>query len=253
MPETIKETDTPALNAIVRKKLSEAMTEVRGRLNAILFLTGGTAVASYVQGVRPLSLDLDFFVRKKDMSNVRQAFGGDFKPNPNKPVFKSLKLMTRAANGVDLDFIVRQTIRPDEQNPDLEIHLELDDRMRAQSGQTEWLDRPVSVVPPALLVISKLFAGRGAEVGKYDLADAAALIQKGLVKEDVLIQTLEHLSRGDPELRRRIFERLAVSAKKLMDPAPEDSESAERLNRFSRWMTCAGQRDKIGQELSRQR
>lgn len=171
------------LHCEIRDAMRE-VTERAARRNVPLFLTGGISAAllsrdSWPGEERPLSRDLDFLVPgdKESRAALEQEFGGSFIVNKKKAIFQSDKLMAHASNGVQLDFIACSNIV----HPDAELSVRLD-ALPSVRGETEdFLGAEVSTLPPEVVIIQKLFAGRGIDLGKFDLKDAESIIRSGRV------------------------------------------------------------------------
>lgn len=201
-------------NLQIKEALHETL--VRAHNNHIdLYLTGGTAAAVYAGETRPLSLDLDFLIDKDAKKKVRGVFGGEFRYFGEKKLFKSDKLAVRASNGVDLDFIAEQNIVPDETNPDQKITLRLNKLAKDKSCENEFIGEKVKVLPPEMIVIAKLFAGRGIELNKYDLTDSEAVIESGIIRSDLFGRVALEIAGNDKTTRSIVQMRLLASLLKL--------------------------------------
>lgn len=174
----------------VTMALRDALRETKEKLQSVgvdAYLMGGVGAAVLAPARwpedRPLSLDLDFLVADTDevKEKILAIWPGAFRRNETKPVFKSTKLLAsdgrsfRTDNGVELDFITESVIERDEGRMSLAVTPDLGDR----AVSAALLGEDVTVLPASMLVAQKLYAGRGADVGKYDLMDAATLIEAG--------------------------------------------------------------------------
>lgn len=201
-------------------KIKAALAETLGKARAAnidLYLTGGTAAAVYAGETRPLSLDLDFFVHPDAKERIVGVFGGKFEYFSSKKLFKSVKLVGAASNGVDLDFIAEQNIVPDESRPEDKITLSLNDFARKKACEGEFMGERVMVLPPELIVIAKLFAGRGIDLKKYDLADSQAVIESGMIRNDIMRRAAMEIAGSKREIRELVINRLLTALQKL-DP-----------------------------------
>ncbi len=199
-------------------KIRDALVETlaRAKYTGIdLYLTGGTAAAAYAGETRPLSLDLDFFVEPTSKARVQEVFGGNFRYFGEKKLFKSDKLMGHAGNGVDLDFIAEQNIVPDETKPEEKITLKLGQFAKKKALERDFMGERVLVMPPEMVVIAKLFAGRGIELGKYDLADSEAVIVSGIIRPDFFRRAAEEIAGGDETTIALVQGRLMAALQKL--------------------------------------
>lgn len=199
-------------------KLKDALAETLAKAKHCgidLYLTGGTAAAVYGGETRPLSLDLDFFVHPEVKERVQQRFGGTFRFFGEKKLFKSDKLVGQASNGVDLDFIAEQNIVPDETKPEERITLRLGQFAKKKALDREFMGEGVLVMPPEMVVIAKLFAGRGIELGKYDLADSEAVINSGIIRPDFFRRAAEEIAGGDENIIALVQNRLIGALQKL--------------------------------------
>lgn len=208
-------------DALLRQALVDTLSKANSRRIPLL-LTGGTAVAAYAGTHRPLSLDLDFFVFPDNVRELEEVFGGSFKTFSAKPLFKSHKLVGHSGS-VDLDFITEQHIVPDESRLEDRITLRITPRVLEHAIETEYLGSQVRVMPPEYILIAKLFAGRGIDLGKYDLVDCKNLIDSGAIRPHLLQQALVEISNGNSTivniLQNRLLKALAAipDAKDISD------------------------------------
>lgn len=201
-------------NLQIKEALCETLAKAH-RNYIDLYLTGGTAAAVYAGESRPLSLDLDFFVDPGCKEKIAAVFGGEFRYFGEKKLFKSDKLVASASNGVDLDFIAEQNIVPDENSPEQKITLRLSKFAKDKSCDDDFMGEKVRVLPPEMIVIAKLFAGRGIELNKYDLADSEAVISNGIMRLDLFKRTALEIAGNDEKTRRLVQNRLLVALLKL--------------------------------------
>lgn len=207
--------ETP-LHAEIRDALQETVERAQKR-NVPLFLTGGISAAllsheHWPAGERPLSRDLDFIVPGDPQSRMalEQEFGGAFTVNKGKAIFKSDKLMSHAGNGVELDFIASSNIV----HPDAELSVSLETIGTFTPNQEEFLGAAVSTLPPEVVVIQKLFAGRGLDLGKYDLKDAESIMKNAHVNPEQFLAIVQALT-TEGEHRTSVKHRLQQSLLKL--------------------------------------
>ncbi len=203
-------------------QLKEALMETLKKASDAgidLYLTGGTAAAVYAGETRPLSLDLDFFVHPDAKEKIQRVFGGSFKYFGEKKLFKSDKLVGKASNGVDLDFIAEQNIVPDETSPEGKITLCLNDFARSKSCENEFMGEKIKVLPPELVVVAKLFAGRGKELGKYDLDDSKAVIESGIIRPEIFKRAVASIVANNENIAPLVYSRLTAGLSKLSSSA----------------------------------
>lgn len=215
-------------NLQIKEALRETLAKAH-RNYIDLYLTGGTAAAVYAGETRPLSLDLDFFVDPGAKEKIAQVFGGEFRYFGEKKLFKSDKLVGAASNGVDLDFIAEQNIVPDENSPERKITLRLSKLAKDKSCEADFMGEKVRVLPPEMVVIAKLFAGRGIELNKYDLADSEAVIANGIIRPDLFKRAVLDIAGNDATIRRLVQTRLLTSLLKLK-PTPNVTELMKAAN-----------------------
>lgn len=207
--------DAAETEALLSRALGETLEKAR-QSQTPLYLTGGTAVAAYAGVQRPLSLDLDFFVHPEQKEVLEATFGGSFKVFNAKPLFKSDKLVG-ASGPVDLDFIAQQSIVPDDSQPQQRISLALTPHLQEHSVQKNMLGHEVMVIPPEYLLIAKLFAGRGIDLGKFDLKDCESLLAGVEIRHDVLEQALRDLAGDNQELLALMQSRISKALTSIPD------------------------------------
>lgn len=219
-------------NLVLRDALAETLSKARDE-GIELYLTGGTAAAIYGGESRALSLDLDFFVKEQDRERLESLFNGRFQVFLGKKLFKSDKLVGVSENGVDLDFIVAQNIVPDESLPDQRITLHLSGDIAAACQIREFLGVEVKVLPPELILLAKLFAGRGEDLGKYDLVDSSAMLENCEIDTSFLGKLITLLSSNNREikslLRLRLDDALCHLSKEEAGAETARSQQIERI------------------------
>jgi len=181
-------------------EIKDSMVETLGRAsqrNVPLFLTGGISASllsheQWPTEVRPLSKDLDFLVAGDDATRaaLEAEFDSKFKLNTGKAIFKSDKLQSHATNGVELDFIASSNIV----HEDASLAVTLSPLALAHAQKEAFLGVEVSTLPAELIAIQKLFAGRGADLGKFDLLDAESMIRSGCISPDMFRLFLHDLT-----------------------------------------------------------
>ncbi len=201
-------------------ELADALSETIERTQRIgvpLFLTGGVAASlisrdQWSEESRPLSRDLDFLIPNDPAIRacLEEEYGGAFKIHSGKAVFKSDKLQSIASlNGVELDFIACSNIV----HPDATLSVTVTQTAVEHAGQENLFGVDVMTLPPALVAIQKLFAGRGADIGKFDLLDARSIIESGRVEPELLGLLIEELT--TEATRMSVYARLESALAKL--------------------------------------
>lgn len=200
-------------------ELADALSECIERTQRIgvpLYLTGGVSAAlmsheTWNEEVRPLSRDLDFLVpyTPEARSALEREYGKQFTLNRSKAVFKSDKLQAVASiNGVELDFIASSNIV----HEDASLSVTVTPFIAEHAQRENLFGVDVMTLHPALVAIQKLFAGRGKDLGKYDLHDASVLIESGRVDPQLFAAFTYHLtfeSPGAPAVRTRLLSALS--------------------------------------------
>jgi|GEM_PF-7087823 len=153
-----------------------------------------------VQLLRPVSADIDWAIpnfanEKLDHLNMVRAITGrdvSFQDHWNKSIFNSNKLhaVVRASTGqeIELDAIALSRVRPTD-SPfcfefPLDEYLAFRSRPLTIAGNTA-----AALVPPEMLIVEKLLAGRGVELGKLDIFDAVALI----ATQSIDVHVIDHM------------------------------------------------------------
>ncbi len=208
MPEKIPEqrqyrlAETP-LHLEMRDALAETIDRATKKRGVPLYLMGGVSASLMAREAwpteqRPLSRDLDFLIPNTPdvIAALEAEYGGQFKENKGKAVFKSYKLQSHSAgNGVELDFIASSNIV----HPDAAVAFTATPLVLEHAGTEEFLGQEVRTLPPELVALQKLFAGRGLDLGKYDLVDAQALIESGRVDPQLFQRFLMDITGKLPE------------------------------------------------------
>lgn len=210
------DTELP-LHVEMRDALAETLDRATTKNGVPLYLMGGVSASLLARDAwpteqRPLSRDLDFLVPGDDASRAALAaeYGGAFKLNAGKAVFKSDKLMARSAgNGVELDFIASSNIVHD----DSDMSVTVSPLVRQHAQKEAFLGVEVDTLPAELVALQKLFAGRGLDLGKYDLLDAESILRSGRVDPAVFRAFFLELS--TPGNRDALSKRLAAALDRL--------------------------------------
>lgn len=150
--------------------------------------------------VRPVSPDIDWAIgtfaneEQDHLNMVRAITGSDvsFQNQWNKPIFNSYKLhavvATQDGAEVELDAIALSRVKPEGSPFCFEFpydeYLAFRSRPLSIAGKES-----AALVPPEMLIVEKLVAGRGAQHGKLDLFDAVALI----ATQPIDVHVIDHI------------------------------------------------------------
>lgn len=232
--------ETP-LHLEIRDALQETVDRA-AQAGVDLYLAGGISACilsgdAWPDAERPLSRDLDFLISHDDetLRRISETFGGSFVLNEGKPVFKSLKLMTHASNGVELDFIARSRVV----HPDAQLEVGITPVVTSSSMSGEFLGALVKTLPPALVCLQKLFAGRGLDLGKYDLLDARSIICAELFSPNDFLNVLREMVPADSrkavclKLRNALGRMETDDRISALSEALSDAVSAEGISTIS--------------------
>lgn len=158
------------------------------RMGFPVCIKGGLAVGIYLENSRPVSLDIDFTAPQsgdleKRLGDLLLAVTGkecECKDAWNKKVyhvrgFGSSLISPKYGEDVELDALVLTRVQPGNTGFCYEFTFDSSDfymrrTLTLPSGRTVFL------VPPEQVIIEKLAAGRGPELGKFDLYDVAGLV-----------------------------------------------------------------------------
>lgn len=213
------------INEALQSALEETLTKANG---LPLFLTGGTAAALYSgRTVRPLSFDLDFMLSQdpRVQSEIESRFGVSFERFTQKKTFKSMKAVGKSGNACDLDFILDQEVMPLDEVPSMVLKLSLDPELMERAQTHEFEGVSVQVAPPEYIALAKLFAGRGLDIGKFDLVDAAAMFNNFEVNRfdpNFLLYCLDKfLVATEPAQHANVKARIAHSLSQIMRDTAE--------------------------------
>lgn len=205
------------LHIEIRDAMQETIERATVQRGVQLLLTGGISASllsrdAWPAEQRPLSRDLDFLVSGEASvrTELEEEYEGSFVLNTGKAIFKSNKLQSHSANGVELDFIASSNIVHD----DTTISVGVSSLALRHAQREEFLGVEVSTLPSELVVIQKLFAGRGIDLGKYDLLDAESIIRSGRVDPALLRAFVLDLSNDDSH-HQAIVARLSGALSRL--------------------------------------
>ncbi|MBU1017412.1 hypothetical protein KKA33_00085 [Patescibacteria group bacterium] len=155
----------------IKKEIVAAITvfekHLPESLHSQILLTGGSAAFLYGSD-RPFSKDIDFELPKTVIPEIENILKVRFDYHRKKTVFHSLKATFTEGNEA-YDLIAESVIQPAGHPESYMVYL-TDGILKKRkilhvNGQTLYL------IPKELLVLIKLLAGRGEELGKYDLYD----------------------------------------------------------------------------------
>ncbi len=216
--------------------LANQVTPAAERENARIVLKGGIAAALY-GARRPASLDIDWAVREGRLDQHRRIMKrlgveGDYETHWQKATFHSDKISGKTQTGYDvdvsLDAIATSRVQPHENGFCYEFPLD---------GFLEFHRRDVllpkgrraHIVPPEMLLVEKLVAGRGRDLGKFDLLDSLGILTQQPISLPI-VQRLIDQQQYDPKVDRDIRD---TSLDYLRDRDPEDlHDTLVKINRF---------------------
>jgi hypothetical protein len=149
---------------------------------------------------RPVSPDIDWAIgtspEEKDVHNSLVASISQqsvtFEDFWNKPIFNSNKahasIQTSNGHEVELDAIALSRVRP--AGSPFCFEFPFDDYLAFRRRRVELSNgHHVSLVPPEMLILEKLIAGRDSTLGKFDLFDAMAV----LCTQPIDLQVITHI------------------------------------------------------------
>lgn len=205
----------------VIEAVKELHTHLPDFLHDEFLLTGGAAALFYGSD-RPFSHDVDFMFPKKYIEAVSDALELKFQVFRNKPVFHSLKAVYQTG-GHAYDLVAQSVVEP---QSGISCAFELNDMVYRNRKEVKEGDQKLILIPQELLFLIKLVAGRGEELGKYDLYDAEKILEKNA---DFDFGYLKRLIREFCQPLKKILPILEVHAGKLRNS--ELGECFESLRR----------------------
>jgi hypothetical protein len=143
-------------------------------LRKSFLLTGGSAAFLYGSD-RPFSDDIDLIVSFEKLKEIEKAVGASFAYRKKKPVFHSLAA-TIEIGKTSFDLMAESVIQPVAKGKAYAFRATPE--IRRKKVVFQFGKNSIACLPKEVLVIKKLLAGRGIEVGKYDLYDVKAIIEK---------------------------------------------------------------------------
>jgi len=161
----------------IQKEIIEASMALLKRLpedmQGQVLLTGGSAAFLYGSD-RPFSHDMDFMVPSDKVEELKKTLGLEFTRHTKKPVFHSFKAVFEEG-GRSYDLIAESVIQPTGQSAGFGVRLTDEILQKKESVMVE--GQILYLIPKELLVLIKLLAGRGDELGKYDLYDVRKIME----------------------------------------------------------------------------
>jgi hypothetical protein len=194
------------------KKVFEKIPE--GTRSKIL-LTGGSAAYLYGSD-RPFSDDVDFIIEKSIIRELEKSLDLKFGYFTKKPVFHSFKAVAYIGK-ISYDFIVESIIQP--QGVGEQFTIVLNDIVSERKKEFDLHGLRISCIPKELLVLMKLLAGRGDEVGKYDLTDVWQIVSKNHDFDYGYLKKLISVFCGSPEALKILVKNAKKISGKYKDPA----------------------------------
>jgi len=147
-------------------------------------LTFSAAPTAHIDRIVSPDIDWTMIPSSRNISSYQEVLSDingspvEFKRASNKAVFNSDKASGEIfidGDGIELDAIAISRVKPDKQNFTFEF--KYDSLIHHQHRELILPSgRTVQVVPPEFLIMEKLCAGRGEELGKLDLFDSASLL-----------------------------------------------------------------------------
>lgn len=183
--------------------ISEIYSHYRKFLNKIppnlhdqMLLTGGT-VAFLLDSDRPFSNDLDFMVAEEHRKELEDVLKIKFSINKKKPVFHSLAGHLKIGT-MNYDVILNSVIEPVGSGMSFEFRITPKILARKMVIMVSEKDsKKMYCVPRELLLIMKLTAGRGQELGKYDLYDAHCILKSHQkIDREFLLELIREFDEG---------------------------------------------------------
>jgi hypothetical protein len=161
------------IEKIIFQKAVKFLSSVPKDLGGTFLLTGGAAAFLYGSD-RPFSNDIDFMVPKKKVPAIEKKLGVAFALRAHKPVFHSLACSV-TIGGTSFDLVAQSIVEP---KPGSAFVFQMNDELLRRSRPFKRGKSEIHCVPPEYLILVKLLAGRGKELGKFDLYDVAMVVEK---------------------------------------------------------------------------
>ena len=143
-------------------------------LQKSFLLTGGSAAFLYGSD-RPFSDDIDLIIFFEKLKAIEKAVGVKFAYRKKKPVFHSLAATVEIGK-TSFDLMAESVIQPVAKGNTYAFRATPE--IRRKKVVFHFGKQSIACLPKEVLVLKKLLAGRGIEVGKYDLYDVKAILEK---------------------------------------------------------------------------
>jgi len=142
-------------------------------LRKSFLLTGGSAAFLYGSD-RPFSNDIDLIVSFEKLKAIERAIGVTFAYRKKKPIFHSLAASVEIGK-TSFDLMAESVIQPVIKGKAYAFRATPE--IRRKKVVFHFGKHTIACLPKEMLVTKKLLAGRGEEVGKYDLYDVKAIVE----------------------------------------------------------------------------
>ena len=166
--------DKKTIEKRILKQYLLFLDSVPTKLRGAFLLTGGSAAFLYGSD-RPFSNDIDMVVSFDKVKEIEKAIGVTFAYRKKKPVFHSLAASIEIGK-TSFDLMGETVIQPNEKGKAFAFRSTLE--IRKKKVVFHFGKNAIACLPKEMLVAKKLLAGRGKEVGKYDLYDVKAILEK---------------------------------------------------------------------------
>jgi hypothetical protein len=166
--------DKKTIEKRILKQYFLFLDSIPTKLRGAFLLTGGSAAFLYGSD-RPFSNDIDMVVSFDRIKAIEKAIGVTFAYRKKKPVFHSLAASIEIGK-TSFDLMGETVIQPDVKGKAFAFRSTPE--MRRKKVIFHFGKNAIACLPKEMLVAKKLLAGRGEEVGKYDLYDAKAILEK---------------------------------------------------------------------------
>jgi hypothetical protein len=193
--------DKARIEKTIIKKYEAFLHGLPKHLRGKCLLTGGSAAFLYGSD-RPFSDDIDFMIPEKTIKQFEKAhpirfearkhrwamhenkelikkleshFQIHFAYRKNKPVFHSLAASI-TVEGISYDVVAKSVIEPF--GAGHQFNLSLTPEVMKKRRTFKRGAHRIVCIPKEWLVLTKLLAGRGKELGKYDLYDVEKILER---------------------------------------------------------------------------
>lgn len=162
----------------IKKEIKEAVFTLQKKITNggrnELLLTGGSAAFLYGSD-RPFSNDMDFMISKNRINEIEKIINSSFEYHIKKPIFHSLKVVF-SEKGKSYDLIAESVVQPSGHSESYIFFLT--DELLKRKASVQLDGQMIYLISKELLTLIKLLAGRGRELGKYDLYDVWKIVTK---------------------------------------------------------------------------